>query len=297
MVKLDPNDRLIGWKKPTQRPKGCTQEEFDVLPATMILRYVRLTASACRHRTQNISLVTTLLDPVAYPLQQLGELYLQRWSVELHFRKIKITLSMDMLHCQTPDMVEKEVMMHAVSYNPVRSLMQEAAIRHQVNLTRMSFKGIVDTLRHWSASLEAMRGMPRKQQLQLDKMFEVIADDLVPHRPEREESRAKKRRLENYHLLTKPRHKMKISGHRNLPKSTLSWCHSALTPLTSFHLLQELFSYFLILNFKNGGFMVFVFLLTYSYGRDFAISSRLSYHTCNRLNVSTLSGAICAACL
>ena len=51
-------------------------------------------------------------------------------------------------------MVEKEVMMHAVSYNLVRSLMQEAAIRYQVDLTRISFKGSVDTLRHWSASLE-----------------------------------------------------------------------------------------------------------------------------------------------
>jgi hypothetical protein len=155
-------------------------------------------------------------------LQQLGELYLQRWSVELHFREIKITLGMDVLRCQTPAMVEKEVMMHAVSHHLVRSLMQEAAIRYQVDLTRISFKGTVDTLRHWSASLEAMRGMPRKQQALLDAMFELIANDLVPLRPGREEPRAKKRRPKNYHLLTKPCHEMKISGYRNRPKSSLS---------------------------------------------------------------------------
>ncbi len=218
-VKLVPNDRLITWKKPTQRPKGCTQEEFDALPASMMLRHVRLTVSARGHRTQTITLVTTLLDPIAYPLQQLGELYLQRWSVELHFREIKITLGMDVLRCQSPAMVEKEVMMHAVSYNLVRSLMQEASIRHQVDLTRISFKGTVDTLRHWSASLEAMRGMPRKQKALLGAMFELIANDIVPHRPDREEPRAKKRRPKNYHLLTKPRHKMRISGHRNRPKA------------------------------------------------------------------------------
>jgi hypothetical protein len=113
-------------------------------------------------------------------------------------------------------------MMHAVSYNLVRSLMQEAAIRHQVDLTRISFKGSVDTLRHWSASLEAMRGMPRKQQALLEAMFKIIAQDLVPHRPDREEPRAKKRRPKNDHLLTKPCHEMKLSGHRNRPKSTLS---------------------------------------------------------------------------
>ena len=67
-----------------------------------------------------------------------------------------------------------------------------------------------------------MRGMPRKQKLLLDKMFEVIVDRNVPHRPEREEPRAKKRRPKNYHLLTKTRNGMKISGHRNRPKSTLS---------------------------------------------------------------------------
>jgi hypothetical protein len=109
-------------------------------------------------------------------------------------------------------------MMHAVSYNLVRALMQEAAIRHQVDLTRISFKGTTDTLRHWSASLEAMRGKPAKQQALLDAMFELIAKDLVPLRPEREEPRAKKRRPKNHHLLAKPRRKMIIRGHRNRPK-------------------------------------------------------------------------------
>jgi len=221
-VKLGPNDRLITWKKPAQCPKGCTREEYDALPATMTLRHLKLTVSARGHRTQTIVLVTTLLDPVAYPAHELGGLYFQRWSVELHFREIKITLGMDVLRCQTPGMVEKEVMMHAISYNLIRALMQEAAIRHQVDLTRISFKGTVDTLRHWSASLEALRGMPRKQQALLEAMFELIAKDLVPLRPGREEPRAKKRRPKNYQLLTKPRKEMKTPGHRNRPKSTLS---------------------------------------------------------------------------
>lgn len=60
--------------------------------------------------------------------------------------------------------------MHAISYNLVRALMQQAAIDHQVDLTRISFKGTADTLRHWSASLEVLRGKPRKQQALLDAM-------------------------------------------------------------------------------------------------------------------------------
>lgn len=48
--------------------------------------------------------------------------------------------SMDVRRCQTPAMVEMEVMMHAVSYNLMRTLIQEAAIRHQADLTRITFK-------------------------------------------------------------------------------------------------------------------------------------------------------------
>lgn len=221
-AKLGLNDRLLTWNKPAQRPKNCSQEDFDALPKTLTLRHVKLVVAARGHRTQTIVLVTTLLDPVAYPIAALGELYFQRWSVELHFREIKITLGMDVLRCQSPDMVEKEVLMHTISYNLVRALMQQAAIVHQADLTRISFKGTADTLRHWSASLEALRGKPRKRQALLDAMFELIAKDLVPLRPDREEPRAKKRRPKNYHLLTKPRHEMKIHGHRNRPKPALS---------------------------------------------------------------------------
>ena len=221
-TRLGPGDRLLTWKKPAIPPKSCTREEYDALPATMTLRHVKLVVSARGYRTQTIVLVTTLLDPVAYPVEALGELYFQRWSVELHFREIKITLGMDVLRCQTPDMVDKEVMMHSIAYNLVRAIMQQAANDHQVDLTRISFKGTADALRHWSGSLEALRGQPRKQKAMLDAMLELIAKDLVPLRPDREEPRARKRRPKNYHLLTKPRYEMLIRVHRNRPKSGLS---------------------------------------------------------------------------
>jgi len=58
-----------------------------------------------------------------------------------------------------------------------------------------------------------------KQQALLDAMLKLIAKDLVPLHPGREEPRAKKRRPKNYQLLTKPHHEMIIRGHRNRPKA------------------------------------------------------------------------------
>ena len=118
--------------------------------------------------------------------------------------------------------VESLEAVHSIAYNLVRSLMQKAAIDHTVNLSRISFKGTADTLRHWSSSMEALRGRPSKQKAPPSAMLEIIAKDLVPLRPGREEPRARRRRPKNYHLLAKPRRNMKIRGHRNRPKSRLS---------------------------------------------------------------------------
>jgi IS4 transposase len=42
--------------------------------------------------------------PKAYPAEAIAKLYLQRWSVELHFKEIKILLSLDILSCLSPAM-------------------------------------------------------------------------------------------------------------------------------------------------------------------------------------------------
>ncbi len=62
---------------------------------------------AIRGRKQRVTLVTTLLDPVAYPAEKLIVLYARRWNLELALRHLKTTMGMEALRCQSPDMVEK----------------------------------------------------------------------------------------------------------------------------------------------------------------------------------------------
>jgi len=75
------------------------------------------------YRTEHITLVTSLLDTVIYTDQALAELYLRRRRVELYYRDIKCSLGLDVLRCNTPDMVEKEIWMQAIAYNMVRAIM------------------------------------------------------------------------------------------------------------------------------------------------------------------------------
>ena len=73
--------------------------------------------------------MTTLLDPVVYTKEDLADLFLKRWSVELDLRSIKIVMQMDVLRCKSPDLVDKEIWVHMLAYNIIRGLMATAAAK------------------------------------------------------------------------------------------------------------------------------------------------------------------------
>lgn len=212
---LGDNQRLVRWDKPAQRPKSADPDAWAHLPDFLELRYVKIKLWRRGFRTREVIVVTTLTDTQTYSAEALGELYFRRWSVELFFRDIKITLGMDVLRCKTPEMVRKEMTMHAIAYNLIRALMQEAAALYQVNLTRISFKGAVDALRQWTEAFHSVGNKSREIARLKAQLLRILATDLVPLRPDRLEPRAKKRRPKNYNLLTKPRHEMVVSSHRN----------------------------------------------------------------------------------
>ena len=191
--RLAKDDQLIVWPRSPQRRTEHHPEKLAALPRTLTLRQIRSHVQIKGFRSRTIILVTTLLDPLAYPADAIRQLYFQRWSVELHFREIKTLLALDVLRCLSPAMIEKELLVHVIAYNLVRSVMQTAAIRHQVDLKRLSFKGALDTLNHFADAVHAAHGKPRRQTKLLDAMFELIAQDQLPIRPGRSEPRAKKR--------------------------------------------------------------------------------------------------------
>jgi hypothetical protein len=215
--RLGKDDRFIIWQKPPKPPAGFSEEEFAALPDTLPLRLIRLRVACEGFRTRTVVLVTTLLDTKAYPADDIRALYGERWSVELHFHQIKTLMALDILRCKSPDFVEKELAIHLIAYNLVRVLMQRSAHLHQLGLERISFKGTLDTARHFADVIHAAADSPRKQQRLIDQMLTLIARDLLPQRPGRSEPRAKKRRPKNYQLLTKPRSQMGNLPHRNHP--------------------------------------------------------------------------------
>jgi len=216
--RLGKDDRLVTWRKPAQRSADWSAEEWAALPRELQVRVIRFQVGVPGYRTQEVTLVTTLTDAVTYPAEELCALYARRWTVELHFHQIKILLGLDILRCKSPELVEKEVLMHVIAYNLIRLLMQEASSTHGAELSRLSFKGALDTVRHFASAIHAARATPRRQHALIEELLAIIASDLVPERGGRSEPRAKKRRPKNYHLLTQPRSEMNVPSHRNRPQ-------------------------------------------------------------------------------
>ena len=219
-------DVLVNWKRPAQRTPKMTEEEFAALPESLDVRVVRYSIAHKGFRTQSVTLVTTITD-AAIPAEDLAALYGRRWGIELHFREIKAHLKMDVLRCRSPHMIERELRMHFIAYNLVRSVMQKSALTHDVNLQRVSFKGCLDTLRQFAHAMSGVEKKPKTIAAMIDDMLLTIARDLTPLRPGRSEPRVKKRRAKNYRLMTKPRKEMGPLPHRkvgveNHPKSPLT---------------------------------------------------------------------------
>lgn len=212
---LGDNDLLIHWNKPVRSPASSySQQEWERLPAVLVLRQIKVTVEQPGFRVTSFYLITTLLDAEAYPASELADLYFQRWDVELFFRDIKTTMGMDILRCKTPDMVRKEILMHLIVYNGIRCLMREAAASQDEPIRRISFKGSVQALRQWEPHLNQAKLTRQERQELIGRLYESIAGKRVPERPGRSEPRAVKRRPKPYQLLTAPRHEMKVIPHR-----------------------------------------------------------------------------------
>ena len=201
--RLGPGDHLVTWHKPTQRPDWLDEDTFARLPDTFTMRELRLRVPGQTCRSRAILVATTLLDHHAYPKESIAELYRQRWHAELDLRSLKTFLQLDVLRCQSPAMVRKEIWAHLLAYNLIRKVMAQAAQQHGLSPRQISFKGTLQTLNAFADCLRACAAHALPVLCRC--LLAAIAQHRVGNRPGRLEPRAKKRRPKPYPLLNRPR--------------------------------------------------------------------------------------------
>ncbi len=112
-------------------------------------------------------------------------------------------MQMDVLRCKSPQMVRKEIAVHLLAYNLVRTAMAQAACLAHLLPRQLSFKATLQVL---NAFEENLRHCPRARLTTRHAIvLGSIAQLVLPVRPHRVEPRAVKRRPKTHPLLTKPR--------------------------------------------------------------------------------------------
>jgi Transposase DDE domain len=193
LQQLGAQDQRVHWLKPLTCPPWLEAEQFAHLPDRLELRELRYRVHRKGFRVKSITLVTTLLDAVLYPVDALAQLYGARWGIETNFAHLKTTMGLDVLKCKTVDGVLKELIIFALIYNLVRLVMAQAARRQQGAIDRISF---VDAAR-WLAAAHDEESLP----------WLVVN----PHRPSRYEPRVRKRRPKQYPLMQNTRQALRLA--------------------------------------------------------------------------------------
>jgi hypothetical protein len=206
-TRLGHEDHLVQWQRSRNRPVWMSREEFAALPRVLLMREVKVRVDKRGFRTKVFVVVTTLLDPEAFPRHELAGLYRARWHAELDIRSIKQTLKMDVLRCKTPAMVRKEIWGHFLVYNLIRGVMAAAASEHGLLPRELSLQGARQTVAGFRAELAQADG---ELAIVLKAVaLRAIAAHRVGDRPDRVEPRVVKRRPKAYPRMQESRQSFK----------------------------------------------------------------------------------------
>jgi hypothetical protein len=150
---LSAYDQRVTWLEPKTYHSWLARETLAALPEALVLRKMRDRIGTPGFRTHKITLVTTLLDAVVYGVDDLAELYRQRWQVETSLAHLKTTMQMEVLHGKTVPGVLKGLTVCSVVETLVCMVMGQSATLQPLAVERLSF---VEALRWLGAPSTGM---------------------------------------------------------------------------------------------------------------------------------------------
>lgn len=177
-------------------------------PQTFLARAIHYRRKGFRSQV----LLTSLLDPKAYPAAEIVDLYHERWELEIGYDELKThTLEQEeALRSETPDHIRQELWGMAIAYNLVRREMDLLARVRKLPPHRISFRTslmLVRDLFIWAATASPGSLPKMIQRMRLD-MNQLI---LPPRRRERHYPRELK--IVWSHYARNTRHSHSSSKH------------------------------------------------------------------------------------
>ena len=190
-TRLGPGDHMVVWSRPP-KPDWMDQATYEQMPKSICVREVEFCVAEPGFRVESLVVVTTLCDARRYTRDDVAELYHRRWLAELDIRAIKVTMGMDVLRAQSPEMVRREIWAALLAYNLIRQTLLTSALQAGRSPRQLSFTAAMQKIAAgWIVVLLI-------EDATLTTLIEEHLDDLpqheIGHRPNRVEPRAIKRR-------------------------------------------------------------------------------------------------------
>jgi hypothetical protein len=174
-----------------------TRRAFPELPTSWEARAIRYQRKGFRPGT----VLTSLLDPVAFPADELVAVYHERWELELGYDEIKTHMLAreETIRSRTPSGVRQEIWGIALAYNLVRVEMERAADEAKVEPTRISFVNALALVRYtWLISSTPPLAPGKNPSRLQDLRRQLTLLVLPPRRSERSFPRAVKIKMSAY---------------------------------------------------------------------------------------------------
>jgi hypothetical protein len=167
-------DREVCW-----RPSDYERKRHPALPADACVRGRLIVQQV---NASDGSLVTLyLFTTILLTVDQVLQLYGQRWNVETDLRSLKRTVGLQVLRCKGPDMIAKELVLAIVGYNLVRAVMNSAAEKNNLEPRQLSFSRSQDIVNAALPGLAAATS-PEQYQAKLHRMLQLVASCKLPQR-------------------------------------------------------------------------------------------------------------------
>jgi hypothetical protein len=200
--RLGKKDHVVRWARP-EKPTWMDDETYARMPESIEVREVEVQVDKPGFRPDSLVVVTTLVDAGTYTADDIRGLFRKRWLVEQDIRALKSNLGIDILRCQTPEMVRKEIWVALLAYNLIRQTMLQAALQVDLSPRDLSFTHALQTIASSWVLMPVLS--PAVQAEQIAAALQGLCQQCVGRRPNRVEPRAVKRRPKPHDYLTRPR--------------------------------------------------------------------------------------------
>jgi hypothetical protein len=174
-----------------------TRRAYPELPSVWVVRAIRYQRKGFRPGT----VLTSLVDPVAHPADEIVTVYHERWEIELGYDEIKTHMLAreETIRSRTPNGVRQEIWGIALAYNLVRVAMERAADEAGVEPTRISFVNALALVRYTWLISSTPPLAPGKTPSRLQDLRRQLTLLVLPlRRSERTFPRAVKIKMSNY---------------------------------------------------------------------------------------------------